>query len=274
MTNILSNYKEIQIKRSIQRPFKSPLPPESKYYPYDKPSPPLSISAFLFALLTEFITLFAVAFRFNAPKVFSRLRKFWDIDEEEYRKSFEDPIQTISGAKGLSGATFFITANQKYLIKSLDRRFEWEFYYKHLLMPLSEYQLSHPESKIVHMTDALYNFSPRLGRILRTSPSNFLIMENSRDGDGWEDYDLKPTNYFYPERDFLGGKLTSQEHKEQLHDIFEGHIELHDREYKALMKTLEEDSKFLCDMEAIDYSLFVIRRRHGKYQGTLFSLHN
>ena len=269
MTTFISRYRERQIKRSIRKRFNSPIPPDSKRYPHDKPAPPLTVSEFLAALFTQFFTLFAVVFQFNAPQVFRKLRKHWNINEEEYQKSFQEPLETISGNKGLSGASFFITKNQKYLIKSLDRKFEWEYYYEHLLMPLSKYQLSHPESEIVHMTDALFNFAPRLGRILRTSPSNFLIMENSREGEGWEDYDLKPTNYFYPERDFLGGKLTSQEHKERLHDIFEGHIDLHAKEYEKLMKSLEEDAQFLSDMEAIDYSLFVIRRKHGKYDGTL-----
>jgi len=102
---------------------------------------------------------------------------------------------------------------------------------------------------------------------LKTSPSNFFVMVNSKVGEGWEDYDLKPTNYFFPERDFLGGKLTSEKTKEQLLDEFHGEIQLDKGVYELLCKQLDEDSKFLCHMEAIDYSLFVIRRKHGQFEG-------
>jgi len=89
-------------------------------------------------------------------------------------------------------------------------------------------------------------------------------MVNSKVGEGSEDYDLKPTNFFFPERDFLGGKLTSEKTKQKLHDEFEGEIVLEQEAYNTLLKQLEEDSAFLCDMKAIDYSLFVIRRKYKK----------
>ena len=87
-------------------------------------------------------------------------------------------------------------------------------------------------------------------------------MENAKEGEGWEDYDLKPTNYFYPERDFLGGKIASEKTKDKLFDEFEGRIPLHREVCDTLLQQLEEDSKFLCDHKVIDYSLFVLRRRH------------
>jgi hypothetical protein len=120
----------------------------------------------------------------------------------------------------------------------------------------------HPESKIGPRTDVLFNFAPRLGRILGTSCSNWLMMENVKEGEGWEDYDLKPTNYFYPERDFLGGKMTSEKTKDKLFNEFEGRIRLRRAGYDALVQQLEEDSEFLCDLKGIDYSLFVLGRRH------------
>jgi hypothetical protein len=87
-------------------------------------------------------------------------------------------------------------------------------------------------------------------------------MENAKEGEGWEDYDLKPTNYFYPERDFLGGKIASEKTKDKLFDEFEGRIPLHREVCDTLLQQLEEDSKFLCYHKVIDYSLFVLRRRH------------
>jgi Phosphatidylinositol-4-phosphate 5-Kinase len=272
MLDLISRSKERRIELSIQRPFKYPLPPESKSYPYDKPAPPLSFLSFLHALLTEFLTIFSVHLQFNAPTLFLSLRQKWDINEEDYRSSFQQPLITLSGPLGFSGASFFETNNQKYLIKSINRGFEWRFFYDYLLIPLSSYQLTHPNSKICRITDALYNFSPRLGRYLRSCSSNFLVMVNEKTGDEWETFDLKPTNYFFPERDFLGGMLTSEKTKEKLHDEFQGEIGLKRKDYDELLSQLEEDSKFLEEMEAIDYSLFVLRRKCGEVKGTFFVL--
>jgi hypothetical protein len=264
MSKFISEYKEQCTKESIQRPFKAPLPPETSAYPYDKPAPRPGILSVLYALLTEFWTVFTVYLRFNAPEVFRKLRRHWEIDEKEYRKSFAD-IDTLSGPMGFSGASFFVTHDNKYLIKSLNRSFEYRYYYNHLLLPLAEYQLSHPATYIAHITDVLFNFSPRLGHFLGTSASNFLIMENiqrdSSEGD-WEDYDLKPSDYFFPERDFMGGVLSTEETKEKLHDEFDGTIPLSKGTYDRLVRQLEEDSRFLCQMDVVDYSLFMLRRKH------------
>jgi Phosphatidylinositol-4-phosphate 5-Kinase len=262
MFDSISRSKERKLRGSIQKPFQKPLPPESKDYPYDRPISHSSLLSFLYSLLNEFFTLFGVALYFNAPHLFRALRQQWNIDESSYRSSFQQPLITLSGPLGFFGASFFTTADKKYIIKSLDRKFEWHYFYKDLLLPLAKYQLSHPDSKIGHITDALFNFAPRLGQILGTSCSNWLIMENAKVGDGWEDYDLKPTNYFYPERDFLGGKITSEKTKDKLFDEFEGRIRLHRAEYEVLVQQLDEDSQFLCEHKAIDYSLFVLRRRY------------
>jgi hypothetical protein len=273
MPNSLSKYKERCIKDSIQQPFQRPLPPETKEYPYDKPSPRPGIRSFLWSLLTEFWTLFTVYLHFNAPNVFRKLRKQWQINEKEYRNSFQE-IDTLSGPMGFSGASFFRTHNKKYLLKSLNRGFEYRYYYNDLLLPLAEYQLSHPSSYIVHITDCLFTSSPRLGHLLGTTPSHFLIMQNvqytnSTNGDSlpegsWEDYDLKPDEYFFPERDFMGGLLASEETKDKLHDTFEGTVPFTRRTYESIVRQLEEDSGFLCRMEVVDYSLFMIRRKYKK----------
>ena len=282
MLNALSKYKERCIKKSIQRPFQRPLPPETKEYPYDKPSPRPGIISLLWALLTEFWALFTVYLRFNAPNVFQKLRKHWRIDEEAYRNSFQE-IDTLSGPMGFSGASFFRTHDKKYLLKSLNRSFEYRYYYNNLLLPLAEYQLSHPSSYIVHITDCLFTSSPRLGHLLGTSPSHFLIMENiqhtsTSNGDpqteeeDWEDYDLKPSEYFFPERDFMGGLLASEETKEKLHDGFEGQVPFTRITFESIVRQLEEDSEFLCQMEVVDYSLFMIRRKYKKGKHALLPL--
>lgn len=93
--------------------------------------------------------------------------------------------------------------------------------------------------------------------------SNFLVMENVQsEGDGWENYDLKPSNYFFPERDFMGGVLATEETKEKLYDEFDDTIPFTKEVYERLVGQLDEDSRFLCEMDIVDYSLFMIRWKH------------
>lgn len=264
MFDWISHHKEFKIKGSIQRPFRSPLPAPSKKYPHDAPAASVPPGSFLYSLLIEFLTFFSVVLNFNAPTTFRELRRSWGIVEQSYQDAFLAPLVTLSGPLGFSGATFFNTANGEYLIKSIDRTFEWRYYYTHLLVPLSAYYLENPNTYIVHITDVLFNFAPRLARLFKTSPSNYLVMVNSAQGEGWEEYDLKPTSYFYPERDFLGGRWTSEKTKEMLHDEFPGEIKLTREVYDRVMSQLEKDSVFLCSMEAIDYSLFLLRRKCGE----------
>jgi Phosphatidylinositol-4-phosphate 5-Kinase len=125
---------------------------------------------------------------------------------------------------------------------------------------------SKTQTHIVQITDVLFNFAPRLGRLFKTSPSNYLVIVNSARGEVWEEYDLKPTLYFYPERDFLGGWWTSKKTKDMLHDEFPGEIKLKPDAYSRVVSQLEKDSRFLCSMEAIDYSLFMLSRKSREHE--------
>jgi Phosphatidylinositol-4-phosphate 5-Kinase len=136
----------------------------------------------------------------------------------------------------------------------------------HLVLPLSAYYLENPNTYIVHITDVLLNFTPRLGRLFKTSHANHLALDNSARSEGWEEYDLKPKLYFYLERDFLGGWWTSEKTKEMLHDGFPGEIKLMREVYNGVLSQLGKDSEFLCSMEAIDYSLFTLRRKCGEHK--------
>lgn len=78
-------------------------------------------------------------------------------------------------------------------------------------------------------------------------------------GDKWETYDLKPTSYFYPERDVAGGRLASESVKERLVDRFEDKIRITAEQRDELLSILDADTKLLAQINAIDYSLFLIR---------------
>jgi hypothetical protein len=123
-----------------------------------------------------------------------------------------------------------------------------------------------PTSLLVRITDFLYSPYLTLGSLLGLSPACHIIMENILYGqstssapDKWETYDLKPTSYFYPERDIAGGHLASESTKERLVDTFADKIRVPEAQKIALLTTLEEDTKLLSFCNAVDYSLFLIR---------------
>lgn len=127
---------------------------------------------------------------------------------------------------------------------------------------------THPRSLLVRICDFLGPSGTSLGRIFRLAPSHHIVMENIMYGReeaknkgeaDWEDWDLKPTSYFYPERDVADGALTSEATKSQLHDEFHDKIILSRSQADELFSALEEDTKLLADHNAVDYSLFLVR---------------
>lgn len=164
--------------------------------------------------------------------------------------------------------TFYSTADQKYLVKSVPRHSEHSFFREDLLTPYVEYMATHPRSLLVRICDFLGSSKISLGRILRLAPSHHIVMENimfgrqlakERGEADWEDWDLKPTSYFYPERDIAEGALTSEATKSQLADEFHDKIILTQEQADSFFASLEDDTKLLAKHNAVDYSLFLVR---------------
>lgn len=75
----------------------------------------------------------------------------------------------------------------------------------------------------------------------------------------WETYDLKPNDYFYPERDIADGALFPDSVKERLIDEFPDKIRVTVDEKEQLVGQLLKDTKILQEANAVDYSLFIVR---------------
>jgi hypothetical protein len=125
---------------------------------------------------------------------------------------------------------------------------------------------THADSIIVWITDYVYAPYRTIGSILKTTPAHHIIMENVLSGkeedpakDDWETYDLKPIDYFFPERDLLPDPLVSEETLNRLADKFEDKIHMRRSDYEQFRKILESDTRFLQSSNAVDYSLFLIR---------------
>lgn len=129
---------------------------------------------------------------------------------------------------------------------------------------------THPRSLLVRICDFLAVSGPSIGRMFRSAPSHHIVMDNimygrdeaKRQGEAeWEHWDLKPTSYFYPERDIAGGALTSEATKDQLADEFHDKIILRRDQAEDFFSSLEADTKLLAEHNAVDYSLFLVRMR-------------
>jgi Phosphatidylinositol-4-phosphate 5-Kinase len=155
-----------------------------------------------------------------------------------------------------------------YLVKSVPRRFEHSFFRDDLLEPYVEFMSKHPRSLLIRITDFLGWQRYSLGGLLKLVPTYQIVMENllvgqdeasASGGDEWATWDLKPADYFFPERDIAGGRLTSEATKSKLADKFEDKITLTQSEADQFLSLLERDTELLANSKAVDYSLFLVR---------------
>ncbi|KAK8125955.1 uncharacterized protein PG998_001714 [Apiospora kogelbergensis] len=234
--------------------------------------------------------LYWLTFQLVREDLFRNLREFWAIKPSAYKDSFTPATKKALlqplGDMGYSGSTFFRTNDGAYLVKSVPRSFENKFFKNDMLLPYANHMRANPGSLLVRITDFLECARGSLGTLFGLAPSHHIVMENILygqddkkassstpgfspvDGDDaaegepkkkWESWDLKPSSYFFPERDIAGGKLTSEATKSKLADEFEGKLYLTLDQAEDFKAQLQKDTKFLADCNAVDYSLFLVR---------------
>ncbi|KAJ5935115.1 hypothetical protein N7466_004662 [Penicillium verhagenii] len=222
----------------------------------------------------RFIAFFTVRriklVRFESD-LFCKLRQeVWKFKEDDYQASFrtnsgQQALKAI-GDLGYSGSSFFSTFDGCFVIKSLPRRFEYSFFEADLLEPYYEYMVKNPDSALVWITDYIVAPYTTLGTLFGCTPAHHIIMENilcgqpdDPNGQKWETYDLKPIDYFYPERDLMPESLVSEETLSRLADTFSDKLHLWRKDYATFWDSLKADTKFLQEANAVDYSLFLVR---------------
>ncbi|KAJ9607982.1 hypothetical protein H2200_008061 [Cladophialophora chaetospira] len=199
------------------------------------------------------------------PDLFRKLRQeTWHLSDEQYKASFEDKRALVSkGDMGYSGSTFYKTRDDRYLIKSVPRRFEHTFFRDDLLEPYVSHVEANPKSLLVRITDFLGSRYPSLGGLFGTAPTYHLVMEDllygQKEDSDWQTFDLKPMSYFFPERDIAGGKLASEATKSKLADEFDSKMLLSRKDADEFLGTLERDTELLAKHNAVDYSLMLVR---------------
>ncbi|KAF6804316.1 hypothetical protein CSOJ01_10285 [Colletotrichum sojae] len=241
-----------------------------------------TLRAKLLRAFTCFFSFFSLPLsRYRSADFLELRHDVWRLDEDEYTASFhladvgpkgkgrESDLKPV-GDLGYSGSTFFTTADGKFLVKSLPRRFEHEFFTRDLFDAYVAHMKTHPHSLLVRITDMVYAPLATLGGIFGVAPTHHIIMENllyGKGGDGegggaaarWETYDLKPNDYFFPERDIADGKLAPESVKERLIDEFPDKIRVTDAQRRELLELLAADTELLAGNNAVDYSLFLVR---------------
>ena len=196
---------------------------------------------------------------------FKSLRQNWNIGEDDYSKSFHGDDDSKGSAlvsigdMGFSGSTFFNTSDEKYLVKSVPRHFEYSFFKDELIVPYANHMRQNLDSLLVRITDFLEAKS-NVGSTFGAAPSHHIVMENTKFGvKDDKSWDLKPMSYFYPERDIADGALTSKETKEKLADNFSETLVLSLDDAEDLKANLQKDTVMLAKANAVDYSLFLVR---------------
>jgi len=262
--------RQESIARSIVRPILNAEPTKAKL-----------IRLRLLAAILTLLSLYQLPLKKIKGALFKKLRNNdWQISESEYEESFrsEDkkkPEQALeaTGDMGYSGSTFYSTSDKRYLVKSVPRYFEHSFFRDDFLHPYLHHMGSHPKSLLIRIFDFLAGPYMSLGHVLGTAPTHHIIMENimygkedsmKQGGAKWDDWDLKPTSYFYPERDIADGRLTSDNTKDKLADKFEDKMVLTKDQADELIELLEEDTFLLAECNAVDYSLFLVRIKAGE----------
>ncbi|KAI5369804.1 Putative phosphatidylinositol-4-phosphate 5-kinase, core [Septoria linicola] len=220
----------------------------------------------VFARLPNYFWLYYLKFECVREELFKVLRETWQINEHEYRASFgvdEASRRRLKamGDMGFSGSTFFATQDQQYIVKSIPRHFEHSFFKNDLMVPYVDYMQQNPNSLLTRITNFLECYQSSVGTLLGLAPTHHIVMENLLYGkeENWEDWDLKPQSYFYPERDIADGALTSEATKNKLADDFDDKIVLTLDQAEDLKAQLQKDTKSLMDCNCVDYSLMLVR---------------
>ncbi len=63
-------------------------------------------------------------------------------------------------------------------------------------------------------------------------------------GEKWQVWDLKPMDYFFPERDIAGGKLASEANKSKLADKFDDDITITDAQAQECFDCFNKTPSF------------------------------
>ena len=197
-------------------------------------------------------------FKSYAPRIFERLRMFFNIDTDEYRHSVcgdYNFIEFISNSK--SGQFFFYSHDGKYMIKTQTK--DENKFMKRILPHYFKFVTENPFTTLIRIVGMhrvkMYHLRRKVHFVIMTSVFDTPSKINTI-------YDLKGS---------LIGRCATVKEKESggvLKDMDLGERKLHFGNKKtAFMIQLQKDAKFLASLNIMDYSLLVgIHDRSSRLQ--------
>ena len=185
-----------------------------------------------------------------APRSFHRLRRLFGIDPADYLVSLTGgPALRELSSPGASGAIFFLSEDDRFLIKSV-RKEEMRSLLGVALPKYFEHVEKHPDTLLVRFY-GIHRVSSLLGRNAR-----FVVMGNVLPSEirMHRKYDLKGSTY----KRTVGIERRATDPSAVLKDLdLDIQFECREEERARLLRCLKADATFLQRLGVIDYSLLL-----------------
>ena len=192
-----------------------------------------------------------------APKCFAYLRKMENINIQEMIESFlpKNNKQGIKESQGKSGSFFISTDDNKYMIKTL-KADEIELL-KHVFLDKYITHIANNPNSLLCRLYGMYNI------ILGQGDEILIIVMRNVIGDFNENvvvkFDLKGSTYKRKANNFDMNNYNNSVMKDLDFNEIEKSIMLSETSIQKLRTNATNDSKFLCNLELMDYSLFLVK---------------
>ncbi|KAL1526215.1 hypothetical protein AB1Y20_014941 [Prymnesium parvum] len=194
-------------------------------------------------------------FKDHAPLAFRHLREHWGVDAQEYMVSIcgEHSLREL-GTPGKSGAVFYLTEDNKFLIKTVSRK---ESKFLRQILPNYYNYVMRSANTLVPRFLGLIRITNAQRRNIRLVIMNYLMPEEYHIH---EKYDLKGST--------LGRYATEEEKRDAnvtLKDLdFHHKIALPPKKYAMLKEQIEADSQWLRTLRIMDYSILCLLHFPGR----------
>ena len=191
-----------------------------------------------------------------APKIFAYLRNLEDIDPDEMIESFlpKNNKQGISESQGKSGSFFISTDDNYYMVKTL-RSDEFDLIRHTFLKEYVQYLTHNPNSLLCRIY-CMYNIT------LSQGDEMLIIVMRNVLGDFKDNiiakYDLKGSTA-NRKSNFDMDKSDSSTMKDLNFNEYEHGIMISRDNIKKFRKMTKNDSGFLCKLDLMDYSVFLVK---------------
>ena len=200
-----------------------------------------------------------------APKCFAYLRQMEHIDIEEMIESFlpKNNKQGIKESQGKSGSFFISTDDNKYMIKTL-KADEIELL-KHVFLDKYVTHIANNPDSLLCRLYGMYNI------ILGQGDEILIIVMRNVIGDFNDNvvvkFDLKGSTY-KRKANFDMNNINNSVMKDLDFNEIEKSIMLSETSIQKLRTNATNDSKFLCGLELMDYSLFLVKLTLSKEEAS------